>query len=594
VRFFPDGPVTTLLVTRRRDEPFLLPLLFGKTPEKRGIYMNAPEDSRLHRLDGQRLDLIVIGGGVIGAGIASDAAGRGLKVALFEKDDYASGTSSRSTRLIHGGLRYLEMFDFALVRQDLREREKLLHNAPHLVKPLPFLVPMYHKSLFYRLKMRIGMFLYDILSYDKSLPGHHFYSKQETLSMEPQLKPDRLNGSFMYYDAQVPYTERLVLENVVAAERKGAFCFNHVKVLDSVKQGSRITGVMVQDELTGEKREVSARLVINVSGPWLDPVDEELTDRPSYKVRKTKGIHFTAPTAPHHALVLFAEKDNRLFFLIPWLGYAWVGTTDTDFDDELESVHATREDVEYLRESVQEVFPKADWNTIYFTNAGVRSLVRKETRKGLDESAVSRKHAVVDYARKHGVEGYISVVGGKLTAYRDIAEDATNLVLKKLGLVCKSATSEEKLPGANFEGSFEAFTSAMIAAGSKTGLSKEQVDYLLSLYGSRIQEIFDLVKQDATLVDRLNPAYPDIKAQLKHAVEREQCLTLRDFMMHRSGLYFTTDQGQQAINAVVEGLAGLLGWNEARRKAEVESYWLEIAWSQEWQGKAREPQPVIA
>jgi glycerol-3-phosphate dehydrogenase len=542
--------------------------------------------NRLNKLDGQRLDLIVIGGGVIGSGIASDAANRGLRVALFEKEDYACGTSSRSTRLIHGGLRYLEMFDFGLVRQDLKEREMLLRNAPHLVKPLPFMVPMYSKSLFYRLKMRVGMVLYDVLSYDKTLRNHRFYSKKQTLEMEPNLKEKGLQGSFIYYDAQVPYTERLVIENIISAEKNGALCFNHVKVLKAVKEGNSVTGALVRDELTGVEREVKARLVVNVTGPWLDPVDEAMVEAPSHRVRKTKGIHFTATNVTTNAMVLFAESDNRLFFVIPWLGYAWVGTTDTDFKNELESVRADREDVEYLVASVKQVFPNADWDKIFFTNAGVRSLVMKETSQGISESAVSRKHAIVDFEKKQGLKNYLSVVGGKLTAYRGIAEEATDAALKKLGLKCEGQTASTKLPGAQFEGSFEQFILTMAEEGTTIGLSVAQVKYLSTLYGSRITEIFEIVRANPALAQPLHSAYPDVRAQVKHAVEREQCLTLCDFMMRRCGLYFSKDQGQQAIEAASRDMALLLGWDEERRQSEIKAYLTEVGWTQEWKEKS--------
>ncbi len=539
-------------------------------------------ESRLNGLEKERLDIIVIGGGVIGTGIANDAAGRGLRVALFEKDDYASGTSSRATRLVHGGLRYLEMFDFALVRQDLKEREMLLRNAPHLVNPLPFLVPMYERSLFYQVKLRIGMVLYDVLSYDKSLPNHKFYSTAQTLQKEPSLKAEGLKGSFIYYDGQVPLTERLVLENVIAAQQKGAHCFNHCKVIKALYEGKNVTGVLVEDELSGQQFEVKARLVVNVAGPWLDPLEEKLTGKESHKVRKTKGIHFTAPSTTNNALVLFAQKDDRLFFVIPWLGYAWVGTTDTDFDEDLDNVRATREDVDYLVESVREVFPKSDWDTIYFTNAGVRALVRKETRAGADESAVSRKHAVVDQEKKNGLTGMISVVGGKLTAYRGIAEEATDVALKKLGLGSKTKTDREKLPGAQFEGSFDQFTNRMVEEGKKHGLNEGQVKNLTRLYGSRISEIFELVKANPSLAKPIHSAYPDILAQLQHAVEKEQCLDVCDFMMRRSALFFTPDQGRQAAQTISLELAKFLNWDETQRQQAEAAYAQELAWTQEW------------
>jgi glycerol-3-phosphate dehydrogenase len=539
--------------------------------------------NRLAALKDQQFDIAVVGGGIIGAGIARDAAMRGLRVALFEKDDYGSGTSSRSTRLIHGGLRYLEMLDFALVRMDLKERETLLHIAPHLVRPLPFLVPFYSKSLFYRAKLRIGMYLYDWLSFDKSLPNHKYYSTKETLKLEPALQSEGLQGAFIYYDGQVALVERLTMENILSAQQHGAQCFNHASVQGLVKQGNKVVGLRVRDELAETDQspvEVEARLVINAAGAWLDGVEQQLTGQPSHRVRRTKGIHFTAPAAVNNAIVLFAE-DNRLFFVIPWLGYAWVGTTDTDFEGELEKVRADHDDVEYLLEVVRKIFPKADWDKIYYTNAGVRALVRKGHNSDKDESAVSRKHALIDHAVQGDAPGLLSVVGGKITGYRGIAEDAVNLAAKKLGLKTPTSTAKTLLPGGTVS-PLEDFTTRFQAEAAELGLSQAQATHLINLYGSRAREVLTLVQADPTLAQPLHPAYPVLRAQVKLAVEQEQCLTLCDFMMRRSDLYFTPDQGRQAAPVVSAELTTLLGWSEPRCQQEEAAYAQVLAWTQEW------------
>lgn len=548
--------------------------------------------NRLVNLASKQFDLIIIGGGIIGAGIARDAAERGLRVALFEKDDYGSGTSSRSTRLIHGGLRYLEMFDFGLVRMDLRERETLLHIAPHLVKPLPFLVPMYRKSAFYRFKLRIGMWLYDWLSFDKSLPNHKFYSTEETLRLEPSLKGEGLQGASLYYDGQIALTERLVMENIFAARQAGAACFNYTKVESLLKQDAKVLGVKVTDELAeGETVEVRARLVINASGAWLDGLEQTLTGQNNGRVRRTKGIHFTAPATVKNAIVLFAEEDNRLFFVIPWLGYAWVGTTDTDFDSELESVRADRDDVEYLLASVRQTFPGSDWDTVYYTNAGVRALVRERGNK--DESAVSRKHALVDHAKESGTSGLLSVVGGKITAYRGIAEEAVDQAAARLGLKAPSNTAKKVLPGGQIgKASIEEFTTELQMKAAKWAITPAQVENLVNLYGSRAQEILTLIEADTALAAPIHPAYPVLRAQLSHAVAQEQCQTLRDFMMRRTALYFTPDQGRQAAAAISLELTALLNWSEERRHQEEAAYAQELAWTQEWREQIASPTPV--
>jgi glycerol-3-phosphate dehydrogenase len=297
-------------------------------------------------------------------------------------------------------------------------------------------------------------------------------------------------------------------------------------------------------------------------------------------VRRTKGIHFTAPATVNNAIVLFAE-DNRLFFVIPWMGYAWVGTTDTDFNEELESVRATRDDVEYLLDTVREIFPKSDWDTIYFTNAGVRALVRKGKAGDKDESAVSRKHALVDHGTHGDNPGLVSVVGGKITGYRGIAEDAVDLAAKKLGLNAESTTAKEALPG-GATGKIEEFTAQFQVKAAKSGVTAEQAAHLVNIYGSRAVEVLALVEADPALAAPIHPAYPTILAQLRFAVEQEQCLTLSDFMMRRTDLYFKPDQGRQAAPTVSEELAKLLGWSEERRHLEEATYAQELAWTQEW------------
>ncbi|QBD78819.1 glycerol-3-phosphate dehydrogenase/oxidase [Ktedonosporobacter rubrisoli] len=541
-------------------------------------------ESAFAHLGEQRFDVAIIGGGIIGAGIARDAALRGLKVALFEKDDFASGTSSASTRLAHGGLRYLELFDFGLVRQDLGEREILLRIAPHLVKPLPFVVPLWSRSLFYRLKLKIGMVLYDVLSYDKSLPNHRFWSREETLRQEPMLNPEGLQGAMCYYDAQVPSTERLVLENIIDAREHGAEIWNHTAVLSLLEEGQLVNGLKVRHEPSGETADVHARLVINAAGPWLDSLTTRLLHEPSRRVRMTKGIHFTSPPASNNALVLFSNQDNRLFFVIPWQGYAWVGTTDTDYKDLPELVRADGADVRYLRESVEGFLPEADWNTIYYTTAGLRALVRKE---GVSESAVSRKHALVDYARVEGREGIIAVVGGKLTAYRGIAQEVVDMACKKLGRSEKSRTAHEPLPGGRLPRSGKKprldllyFRKQLMQENTGLGLSAEQLDHLLELYGVMTLKLLALVRKQPALATPIHLDYPDILAQIHYAIEQEYCLTAADFNFRRTVLGFTKDQGAAALEAVIDEMGKILNWSEEMRAEQRELYQRTVARSQ--------------
>ena len=508
----------------------------------------------------QSFDLIVVGGGIIGAGIARDAAQRGLKVALFEKQDFGCGTTAGSTRLIHGGLRYLEMLDVRLVRLDLRERETLLRIAPHLVKPLRFVVPFYRSSLAHRAKMRLGMLLYDLLSFDKSLPRHRVLDAAEVRAAEPRLRADGLQGALAYYDAQAFSPERLCLENLIDAREHGAHILNYAEVTGALLSGRTVDGVRVRDALNtpGDEVEVKARVVVNASGPWFDRVARKLTAQSRPRIRTTKGVHIARPPASQHALVLYSNVDGRLFFVIPWLGHSWIGTTDTDFSDDPGAARASASDVDYLTRSVKEFVTDVDDAPIYFSNAGVRALVMKDGT----ESSVSRMHRVSDGERS-GAPGLVSVLGGKLTGYRAIAEEVVDVVCSKLGVKAHSRTATTPLPGAR---------PVLTSADALSSVDKETAAHLFGLYGSGAAEVLQLVASDGRLRERLAPDYPDIAAQVIHAVRSEQCQRLSDFILRRTTLGFSRDQGLGAVSKVAALMARELGWSPARVAAEAQAF----------------------
>jgi glycerol-3-phosphate dehydrogenase len=495
-------------------------------------------------LGGRTVDLLVIGGGIIGAGIARDAALRGLSVALVEQDDFASGTTSRPTRLIHGGLRYLELFDFALVRSDMREREILLRIAPHLVFPLPFLLPLYRPSLWYQAKLRIGMQLYDALSLDKSLPKRKWLGRDETLAAEPALDPDGLTGAWRFYDAQVPLVERLVIENLVDAAEHGALVLNHARATAYLRDGERVTGAVVRERIADADVEVRARMTVNATGPWLDRTIAPLRRDPKPLLRLTKGIHLVTPRATKQAHVLFAKRDGRLFFVLPWLDATIVGTTDTDYDGDPSDATATEDDVRYLQQEARRAFPDAPFEQIHFTWAGVRALVREE---GVSEGDVSRKHALLDHLRRDGVAGVLSVLGGKITAYRAIAEEVTDLAARMLAseptTATGSSTAVTPLPGAD---------------------------------GSRAREIAALAAADPALAAPLCPHHKGIAAEMVHAVRREWARTIGDVLLRRTALGLAACQGLDCIDEVAELIGRTLGWDTERRRVEVAAYRREI------------------
>jgi glycerol-3-phosphate dehydrogenase len=516
-------------------------------------------------LGDRTVDLLVIGGGIIGAGIARDAALRGLSVAIVEQADFGSGTTSRPTRLIHGGLRYLELFDFALVRSDMREREILLRIASHLVFPLAFLLPLYRPSFFYQLKLRIGMQLYDALSLDKSLPKRQHLDRAATLAAEPSLEPDGLVGAWRFYDAQVPLVERLVIENLVDAADHGAIVLNHARVIDFLREGDRVSGARVRDSVANRNIEIRARFTVMATGPWLDRTIAPLRTRSDPLLRLTKGAHIVTRRAVQQAHVLFAKSDGRLFFVVPWLDATIVGTTDTDYTGDPGNVAATEEDVRYLQDEARRAFPSAPFDEIHFTWAGVRALVREE---GVSEGDVSRKHALFDHAKREGVEGILSVLGGKITAYRAIAEEVVDAASRRLSRYTPSRTADDLLPGAR--------PVEMAARPGDLSLEAATRAHLTSIYGGRAREVLDLARADPSLASPLCPHHRGMEAEIVHAVQSEWAQSLGDVLLRRNALGLSACQALDCVDRVADRMGAVLGWDQARRREEIEDYRREV------------------
>ncbi len=523
------------------------------------------------KLAGTGFDVAVIGGGMIGTGVARDAAMRGLKTVLFEKEDFCYGTSGRSSRMIHGGLRYLVNYDLGLVREGLREREILLRLAPHLVRPLKFLILAYGGFL-HKMKLKIGMILYDLLSYDKSLPNHKYLDKAQVIESEPALAEAGLRGAYVYYDSQIALTERLCMENVVSASNHGALLLNHAKVTRLVKGDSIVTGVKVKDTLSGESASFRSRLVVNVGGPWLDEVVQEVRGQKQPLARTTKGIHLVMPKVTNDAVVLSAS-DGRAYFVMPWIGFSLIGTTDTDYEKDMDAVKAEVEDVEYLRTEAEKAFPKTKFDRIFYTIAGVRSLLRIEDVK---ESSVTRRHIIFDHEKKEGLKGLVSVIGGKLTAYRGIAEGIVDVVCDKLGSGAECTTAREKLPGAD-PAVLEKVRIKTDSLAEEHGISAGTLNHLVSLYGSRYVEVLDYVKKDKRLKERICRTNPDIMAEIVHAVEKESALTLNDFMIRRSLVAFRKCEGLDCCSKAAKKMGQILGWNSRNVSSQIRAYKNEIA-----------------
>jgi glycerol-3-phosphate dehydrogenase len=569
------------------------------------------------------LDVLIVGGGIVGAGIARDLALRGFRVALVEQRDLASGTSSRPTRLIHGGLRYLEMYDFGLVRADLHEREILLRLAPHLVFPLPFLLPQYGRSVLYSAKLRAGMQLYDALSFDKSLPPRRWLDRDAVLATEPTISADGLQGAWRYYDAQVPLVERLVVENALDAAQHGAIVLTHARVerflrgparLDGLDgpagstestgasgldgaapagseggAGMAVTGAVVRDTIGGQEFEVRARLTVNATGPWLDRTDGEVRPGRPPLLRLTKGVHLVTPSGTRHAHVLFSQTDGRLFFVVPWLGYSLVGTTDTDFHGDPAAAAADEADVRYLSTEAQRAFPQAPFAHVYYTWAGVRALGRVE---GVKEGRVSRKHRVLDHGAQEGLPGLVSVVGGKITAYRGIAEEVGDLVSRALGRRTRGYTDRRPFPGGAMA-DLRSFVDADLAPRAQgLGLIREQAARLARIYGSLAHEVLDLVEREPALAQPLAAGSPAIVAEAARAVEQEWAVTLGDFLLRRSDLGLQADQALGGIDETAAAMGELSGWDATERAEQVALYRAEVEPMRRLSTEAGEARPV--
>jgi glycerol-3-phosphate dehydrogenase len=531
-------------------------------------------------------DLIVIGAGINGAGIARDATLRGLSVLLVDKRDIGSGTTSRSTRLVHGGLRYLEHLEVPLVRESLRERERLLHIAPHLVHPLSFLLPIYEGQRRGPALIRMGMMAYDALSLDKSLERHRMLSTAEALAREPGLRREGLRGAAAYYDAQAEYPERLALENALDARRLGAVVLPYMRVLELERATGthppRVTGVTLRDELHGDEHRARGALVVNASGPWVDAVLGELgeTDPGRPLIGGTKGSHLVVeafPGAPREAVYSEALEDARPYFIVPWSGRYLIGTTDTRYDGDLDDVVATDDEVAYLIAETNRLIPDADLtpDQVLYTYAGVRPLPAGGGRDGDDEGAITRSHVIHDHgAGSDGVEGLLSIVGGKITTYRQLAEETVDAVVKKLDRrTPKCRTHEIPLPG----GTAYPFTGFRERFRASSGLPVETADRLLRIYGTRSAEVLDLAAVAPALREPFDPDSGALGAEVLFALSTELAETLADVVQRRTLVGYGREVGLDAIDAAAEIAVRHAGWSDARAARETAAFRAEAA-----------------
>lgn len=499
-------------------------------------------------------DLIIIGAGINGAGVARDAVMRGLKVLLLDKGDVGSGTSSWSTRLIHGGLRYLEHAEFGLVRESLQERETLLRIAPQLVRPLPLLIPVYQHARRGRLLLKLGMTAYDMLSLGKTLPSHRMLSSQEALTRSPGLATSGLLGAALYYDAQVEFAERLVVDNALAAIESGARVVTYARVDKFIVQNGRLMGVEFVDEFSGERESATAALIVNASGPWVDRVLQD--DDPATRlIGGTKGSHLiVAPFsgAPEVAVYVEAKTDQRPFFVIPWNNNYLIGTTDIRYEGELDEVRISEDEIQYLLSATNAVFPNArlQRSDILYTYSGIRPL---PFTSNTDEQSITRRHFIRSHPR---YENLVSLVSGKLTTYRSLAEETVDLVFSKLGRRspdCATAQVPLRAPAAE---------------SSSSPLSLR----LSRIYGSGAAAIMRLASQTSALAEVFDGETGAIAAEVVYTFENEFARTLTDCLMRRTMVGLNSKLGVGADEAAAEIAQKHLGWSAERSANEVRAH----------------------
>lgn len=500
-------------------------------------------------------DLAVIGGGINGAGIARDAASRGLKVIVLEKNDFGSGTTSWSSRLIHGGLRYLEYGEIPLVFESLRERRRLRELAPHLVSSLKLTIPVYRGSRRGRWLIRLGMLAYDVLSLGKKTPRHRMLSRDELLHEMPRLRSEGLVGGAQYFDAQVTFAERLVIENVLAAHQAGAVVRNYSPVIGINVRQHEVHSLQFVDQVSGEEQEVRARVIINAAGPWVDRVLATVNREMQLFMGGTRGSHIVVGRfegAPETAFYIEADADHRPLFIIPWNGQVLIGTTDIRHEGDPGEARASQEEIDYLLAESNRVFPSADlaMDDIHYVYAGIRPLPRRE--KG-PESAITRKHIILHH--KKLARGLLSVIGGKLTTYRNLAEQAVNKVVRLLDIdagPCRTRT--EALPGG---ADLQAARDKLIQNPS---LNPRCVERLLAVYGSRALRILEMKNAPQGFVDKDERV---LAAEIVYAMREEFAVTLTDIIFRRTMIGLDPDQGA-GMFAEIARLAGAeAGWDSS-------------------------------
>jgi glycerol-3-phosphate dehydrogenase len=529
----------------------------------------------LENYKGESFDLIVIGGGITGAAVAYDAASRGLTVALLEKDDFGWATSAATSKLIHGGLRYLNNMEFGLVRESLRERRILENIAPNFVYPIPFMVPNYGRLKDNKWLIMVGLTLYDVLAYDKKwtwdgskrIPNHSTHSRKKAIEMEPRLRRQGLTGASVYYDCQSIFPERLTLAFIKSAVKYGARVANYAGVEDFIyADGQRIAGVKVRDGITGKMVRVKGSLTVNCGGPWADIILQKAEQgRNNHHIRRSEGIHIiTRKLLKKNAVTMMTPK-GRHFFIIPWRGHSLLGTTDKEYVGNPDGYHVRRAAIEEFIAEVNESFGDGtlSMKDVLYAYGGLRPLVDDQTE---GTYATSRKYEIHNNALD-GYEGLITVEGGKYTTSRNLAVNVMDMVQRKLKKqIPHSHTEKEYLSGCEIEDMGDFLTGIV---NENRDFNEKTLEYLGRNYGTEYGEVLDIARRKTELKERLNED-GEILAEVVYAIRNEMAYTLRDILLRRTGIGTLGYPGDAVVKRVARTAARELKWSVARAKREIE------------------------
>lgn len=536
---------------------------------------------RLDSLASVEFDVLIIGGGITGAGVAWDAALRGLKVAIIDKEDFGAGTSSGSSKLVHAGIRYLAYGEFSLVRHASRERMWMFKHCPHQTSPIPFLIPIYKKGKNSLPKLLFAGVMYDILSFFKNTKNHKFLSRKKTLNKIPNLKSDTLKRSLYYFDG-VMDDARVTLETILAARDKGAICVNHLEVinLDMHKNSDdkdHLKSAEVIDKLTGNKFWIRAKTIVNATGPWTDNLLGKVS-YPKKLLRTTKGIHIiTKRLVKDDTVVVITADDDRGMFVIPFRkNYSLIGTTDTFYNDDYDHVEVTQEDIDYAVSAVNNDFPGIITNKdVISAYSGIRPLLMSPKAKS--ETDTSRGFEIIETHSK-----FFTITGGKYTIFRHMAEKMVDKLIKTLQLdkskyKCKTKTNY--LHGG--EGIIDItryLSKNVFQVINKYKLPEDIAEHIVHTYGTSHTKVLKFIDTDKNLTERIGENRPHILAEIHYAIDQEICFTLSDFMLRRTQLQLIDNQGLDCIEKIANEMAPLLGWNEGEKKKQIEDYKKNLVW----------------